>query len=98
MKDGRRQDDRILSICNDSGFSPTALQEASEMQTILSMVASGLGVAILPRSAGALGLKELAVRPLEGSWLPSEVGTAILKSAGRDPLLSTFLEVTRRLE
>jgi DNA-binding transcriptional LysR family regulator len=42
--------DRILGICLRSGFSPLAVQEASEMQNILSMVAFEMGVSIIPNS------------------------------------------------
>ena len=89
--------DRILRICLDSGFSPEVVQEASEMQTILSMVAAGLGVTILPRSAGGLGVGEVAVRPLAGEWPPSELGIASLRKAADDPLLLKFGEILREL-
>ena len=89
--------DRILSICLETGFSPEVVQNASEMQTILSMVASGLGVAILPRSAGGLGVTEVAMRPLAGEWPPSELGMATLRVAADDPLLTTFGAVVGRL-
>ena len=89
--------DRILSICLETGFSPEVVQDASEMQTILSMVASGLGVAILPRSAGGLGVTEMAMRPLAGEWPPSELGMATLRAAADDPLLKKLGEVVGKL-
>ena len=90
--------DRILSICLDSGFSPVILQEAGEMQTILSMVASEMGVAILPRSAGALGVTEVVMRPLAGRWPPSELGVATLRAtAAEDPLLARFQVIVRKM-
>lgn len=89
--------DRILSICLDSGFSPEILQEASEMQTILSMVASGLGVAILPRSAGGLGVTEVVMRSLAGKWPPSELGVAMLRVSANNPLLSKFGAIVQKL-
>ena len=89
--------DRILSICLDSGFSPIPLQEASEMQTILSMIASEMGVSILPRSAGALGLRDVAMRPLAGSWPSSEIGLAVLRSQAEEPLVRRFVEVAQDL-
>ena len=36
--------DRYLSICQQAGFVPQAIQEASQMQTILGLVALDLGV------------------------------------------------------
>ncbi len=90
--------DRILSICLDSGFSPDVLQEASEMQTILSMVAAGLGVAILPCSAGRLGVTQITMRPLAGDWLPSELGVATLRTAAEEPLLLKFGQVLAEVQ
>ena len=88
--------DRILKICLDSGFSPAAVQVASEMQTILSLVAAGIGVAILPLSAGSLGMTELKIVPLSGDWPPSETGIAVLRDAREDPLVATFLRVAHQ--
>lgn len=42
--------DRIISFCQQAGFSPRATQEAIQMQTIVSLVAAEMGVAIVPES------------------------------------------------
>lgn len=42
--------DQIISICQQGGFSPNVVQQAAQMQTILSLVAAELGVAIVPDS------------------------------------------------
>jgi DNA-binding transcriptional LysR family regulator len=90
--------DRILDICLRSGFSPLALQEAREMQTILSLVASEMGVSILPKSAAALGIKDVAVRPLAGRWPQSELGVATLRSSADEPRLRKFLTTAVQLQ
>src|ERR1700693_491722 len=46
--------DRILGILNGAGFSPHVVQEASEMQTLVSLVAAGLGIAVAPFSTQLL--------------------------------------------
>lgn len=43
--------DLIISLCQQAGFSPSVTQEAIQMQTIVSLVAGGLGVAIVSRIA-----------------------------------------------
>ena len=39
--------DPIVSLCQQAGFSPRAAQEAIQMQTIVSLVAAEMGVAIV---------------------------------------------------
>ncbi|MFN6465784.1 MAG: LysR family transcriptional regulator [Nostoc sp. DedVER02] len=42
--------DLIISVCQQAGFSPKVAQEAIQMQTIVSLVAAKMGVAIVPAS------------------------------------------------
>ncbi|MEA5593679.1 LysR family transcriptional regulator [Rivularia sp. UHCC 0363] len=42
--------DQIISFCQQVGFSPKVAQEAIQMQTIVSLVAAEIGVAIVPES------------------------------------------------
>lgn len=41
----------ILTACRDAGFAPQVTQEAPQVHTILSLVESGLGVALVPSNA-----------------------------------------------
>ncbi|HEY9847144.1 MAG TPA: LysR substrate-binding domain-containing protein, partial [Candidatus Caenarcaniphilales bacterium] len=40
--------DQIISLCHQASFSPRVVQEAIQMQTIVSLVAAELGLAIVP--------------------------------------------------
>jgi DNA-binding transcriptional LysR family regulator len=42
--------DVVLGLCTRAGFVPRVAQEAVQMQTVVSLVSSGLGVAIVPAS------------------------------------------------
>jgi DNA-binding transcriptional LysR family regulator len=42
--------DFILGYCADAGFTPVVEQEAVQMQTIVALVAAGLGVSFVPSS------------------------------------------------
>lgn len=42
--------DLIISFCQQVGFSPSVAQKAIQMQTIVSLVAADIGVAIVPES------------------------------------------------
>ena len=43
----------VLSLCGKAGFAPVVHQQAVQVQTVISLVASGLGVAIVPGVARA---------------------------------------------
>ena len=47
--------DVIISFCQQFDFSPSVAQEAIQMQTIVSLVAADIGVAIVPESLQNLG-------------------------------------------
>ncbi|GAC1579546.1 MAG: hydrogen peroxide-inducible genes activator OxyR [Candidatus Elarobacter sp.] len=52
-------------LCRDAGFEPNIVQEANEIYTICGMVAAGLGVALVPWSAGAIALDGVVYRPTD---------------------------------
>jgi DNA-binding transcriptional LysR family regulator len=48
--------DHVLGLCRGAGFSPTIVQEASELFTILNLVRAGLGVSLVPSAARRMGI------------------------------------------
>lgn len=56
-KSGPGYYDRFINICYESGFSPNITQEAHELQNLISLVASGMGVALVPSSMKNLQIK-----------------------------------------
>lgn len=55
----------VRLACESAGFAPRVVQEVREMQTALSLVAAGFGVALLPASVKHLHRDGVAYRPLE---------------------------------
>ncbi|MHB8523736.1 MAG: LysR substrate-binding domain-containing protein [Limisphaerales bacterium] len=55
----------VLEACAHAGFRPKILQAAERGHTILSLVAGGCGVALLPESLRALPHAGVVFRPLE---------------------------------
>jgi DNA-binding transcriptional LysR family regulator len=45
---------QIIQLCQDTGFTPRIAQEATQMTTIVGLVAAGLGVSVLPVSVAEL--------------------------------------------
>jgi DNA-binding transcriptional LysR family regulator len=56
--------DIIAALAARAGFAPRVAQEAIQMQTVVSLVSSGLGVALVPASVANLGRRGVAYREL----------------------------------
>lgn len=59
--------DQIQSACRDAGFLPRVVQYVREWLTLIALVQSGFGVAIVPSSFHMLGWGGVSYRPLAGS-------------------------------
>lgn len=56
--------DIVATLAARAGFAPHVAQEAIQMQTVVSLVSSGLGVALVPASVANLGRRGVAYREL----------------------------------
>ncbi|MBV9230659.1 MAG: LysR family substrate-binding domain-containing protein, partial [Chloroflexi bacterium] len=88
--------DQIISLCQSAGFSPQVMQEAIQMQTILGLVAAGLGISLVPASTQHLRSTGLVYRELQTSTVHVEMAVAWRKEA-TSPVLHTFLRTVREI-
>jgi DNA-binding transcriptional LysR family regulator len=49
-RNGRALFDSIVSACQQAGFSPRVLQVAPQLTSVVNLVATGIGVSIVPKS------------------------------------------------
>ncbi|HUG78580.1 MAG TPA: LysR family transcriptional regulator [Burkholderiales bacterium] len=88
--------DIVALLTARAGFSPRVAQEAIQMQTVVSLVSSGLGVAVVPSSVANLGRRGVAYREIADAhqrldlWLAWRRGS--LGVAGRE-----FVQHARRI-
>lgn len=59
--------DAVAGLCRAAGFEPTVRHEVAETSTLVTFVAAGLGVAIVPEPVAELGVAGATYRPLTGS-------------------------------
>lgn len=78
----------------DAGGMPGAVQEAREMQTVVGLVAAGLGVSLVPASVGADEHRGVAYRPIAGTAPTVELALAWRRD-DRSPVLEAFLATAR---
>jgi DNA-binding transcriptional LysR family regulator len=84
--------DQIAAMCRRAGFQPTVAQEAVQMQTIVSLVSAGLGVAIVPASIRKLHRERVAYRELIPAGAMTEMAVAYDRG-NRSRVLQSFLRV-----
>lgn len=79
-------------LCRNAGFEPRVVQVAREATTQIALVASGLGVALLPAPLECVRLPRVRYLPLSdaGAFLSLAVAQ---REAPAGPLLATFLRV-----
>ncbi|MEL6130861.1 MAG: LysR family transcriptional regulator [Cyanobacteria bacterium J06628_4] len=83
--------DQIISLCHQGNFSPTVAQQAAQMQTILSLVAAEIGVAIVPASLQNLQRRGVCFIPFRESTPKAEV-CVVWKQDQMTPTVKTFLQ------
>jgi LysR substrate binding domain. len=67
----------VFDACQRVGFTPIEVQEVAETSTLVSFVAAGLGVALVPASVQHLKITGAEYRPLAGTTEEVELAVAI---------------------
>ncbi|MEV6717575.1 LysR substrate-binding domain-containing protein [Lentzea sp. NPDC051208] len=57
----------VTDLCRSAGFEPRIRHEVAETSTLVTFVAAGLGVAVVPQPVAELGVAGATYRPLAGS-------------------------------
>jgi DNA-binding transcriptional LysR family regulator len=88
--------DKIVGLCQQAGFSPKVVQEAALMQTIVSLVAAAIGVALVPASLQNLQRTGVVYKQVQG--LAAMVEMAVVwRRDDRSPVLEAFLNTVRQI-
>ncbi len=87
---------QIVSLCQGVGFSPKVRQEATWMSTVLSLVAGGVGISLLPANAQNLQRKGVVFRFI-GEQSPIFQIAIVWRRNDSSVILRNFLEVVRNV-
>ncbi len=88
--------DAVFDACQQAGFVPSAVQEVAETATLVSFVAAGLGVALVPASVRHLQITGSQYRPLAGTTREVELAVAV-RSGDTSPHVAKVLSRTHAL-
>jgi DNA-binding transcriptional LysR family regulator len=85
--------DRIIALCQRTGFSPRIVQETGHMLTRLGLVASGFGVHLIHRAWATMPYPGIVYLPLEPT---ANIGVSCFwRRADDSVVLRNFLDVVR---
>lgn len=86
LEDGHCLRDHVLAACRLLGLHPSPRMQGTSLQTVLHMVAGGLGITLLPEMAVEAGMAaglDVVVRPLEEGAGTRNIGLAWRSTSGR---------------
>ena len=86
--------DAILTVFHEAGITPIIGQEAIQMQTIVSLVSAGMGIALVPQSVSNLRRTGVEYRQLAQTTPLVETGLAWRRD-NTSPVLKGFLDLMR---
>ncbi|WP_322068555.1 LysR family transcriptional regulator [Paraburkholderia bannensis] len=86
--------DTIMDCYGAAGLAPRVGQEAIQMQTIVSLVSAGMGVALVPQSLRHLRRTGVVYRPLAEAVPTIETGL-VWRAAEVSPVLAAFIDIVR---
>lgn len=82
----------IINLCQQVGFSPKIVQEATWMVTVLSLVAGGVGVALLRANVQNLQRTGVVYRPILGENLTRQIAV-VWRRDDSSVILHEFLKI-----
>ncbi|MGH9837458.1 MAG: LysR family transcriptional regulator [Blastocatellia bacterium] len=88
--------DQIVSLCHGAGFNPRVVQEATQMQTILSLVAAGIGIALIPATVQSLRGEGVIYKPLR-EQTPATGIAIVWRKDDSATVLENFLTIVREV-
>ena len=86
----------LTALCADAGFVPRVRHEVEETSTLVTLVAAGLGVAVVPEPTAALDIAGVHYRPL----VPDRLGVDLVAArvgVANSPLIERVLAVLRQV-
>ncbi len=86
--------EHLRKMCEKAGFTPRIALEAHPMSTVIGLVASGAGIAIVPQSMHRLNILNATYRKLTGTREMSEF-FLVWRRDDESPTLQNFLKVQK---
>ena len=86
----------VQALCRDAGFEPRVRHQVAETSTLVTFVAAGLGIAVVPEPVSRLGVAGTTYLPLADRDARIDLGTAV-RADDDSPALARVLTVLAQL-
>jgi DNA-binding transcriptional LysR family regulator len=83
----------LWTCCVEAGFTPRISHQVVEAASLTSLVAAGLGLAIIPEFVARLAHRDVVYRPIAGRPIRADVHALWTKA--RAPLIENFIALVR---
>jgi DNA-binding transcriptional LysR family regulator len=87
---------RAIRLCAEAGFVPTIVQEAHGMHAVLSLVAMGAGVSLVPANMSSFRTEEVAYYPIPDAAAAFDLGLC-WRDAPQPPAVMRFIALAKSL-
>jgi DNA-binding transcriptional LysR family regulator len=88
--------DQIIQCCAQAGFAPKVALETSSTHTIVSLIAGGMGLSLVPHSLQSLRRTGVVYRPLKPP-VPTTELAVVWRREDSSPALRLFLGIIRQV-
>ena len=88
--------EQIVHSCQQAGFHPKVAQEAVQMQTIVGLVAAGLGIGLVPSSLQNFHRSGVIYRPLQ-EQIPQTGLYLVWRQHDSSPVVNAFLSLAQKM-
>jgi DNA-binding transcriptional LysR family regulator len=82
--------------CNAAGFSPRIGQEAPRVTSLLALVATGIGITLVPASLQQMHIDGVIYRPLDGQPQPKAVLNLASRRADPSAVVRHFVSLVKQ--
>ncbi|MGK7947675.1 MAG: LysR family transcriptional regulator [Xenococcaceae cyanobacterium] len=83
--------DRVISLCQQANFCPQIVQEATQIQSIVSLVSAEIGIAIVPESIQNLQRTGVVYKPLIEAT-PQPAIAIVWRKGDRSAVVAKFID------
>jgi LysR family transcriptional regulator, benzoate and cis,cis-muconate-responsive activator of ben and cat genes len=87
----------VMTICKRAGFVPIVAQEVAPMESVIGLVAAGVGLAIVPSVARRLRIAGVQYRPLRERYAVMEFALAWRKD-NTSPVVRAFVDLVTHMK